>query len=204
MYHEYSLGTRFSCTCTLENMPDQIFGSPNEPLFASKKAARYHAAKCAIDFVKSQGLWPDNVTDLGGIKKKKVGQPPTTPNKNTETPNPNPNLPFPGSSVSYTSQVQALAHTLGLNTPEWRFAPEDPQAPGFHTVSAYFKSGGPHEGPVGEVRHIFGKKKAKEECARLTLEYLREVHRQRLALMGVDDAHDDTESSDDFESAPES
>jgi hypothetical protein len=35
-----------------------------------------------------------------------------------------------------------------------------------------FKDSGAFEGPIGEVRHIFGKKKAKEECARLTLEYL--------------------------------
>jgi hypothetical protein len=31
------------------------------------------------------------------------------------------------------------------------------------------------------VRNVFGKKKAKEECARLTLEYLNEVHAHRLA-----------------------
>lgn len=37
-----------------------------------------------------------------------------------------------------------------------------------------------HAGPIGEVRNILGKKKAKEECARLTLSYLEEVHRYRM------------------------
>jgi hypothetical protein len=37
------------------------------------------------------------------------------------------------------------------------------------------------KGPIGEVRNIHGKKKAKEECARLTLEYLKEVRDRRVA-----------------------
>lgn len=44
-----------------------------------------------------------------------------------------------------------------------------------------FKNGGAHEGPLGEARHIFGKKKAKEECARLTLRYLQEVRERRVS-----------------------
>lgn len=47
-------------------------------------------------------------------------------------------------------------------------------------MCCYFKDGGPHEGPIGEVRNILGKKKAKEECARLVLLYLQVVKEQRL------------------------
>lgn len=58
----------------------------------------------------------------------------------------------------------------------------NPLDPDFHTVSCFFSSGGAHEGPIGEVRNVYGKKKAKEECARLTLEYLEKVHRKRVAF----------------------
>ncbi len=82
-------------------------------------------------------------------------------------------------AASATSQVAALAHLLSLNTPEYRFEHANPSVPDMHTVSCYFKNGGAHEGPIGEVRNVFGKKKAKEECARLVLRYLNEVKRQR-------------------------
>ena len=58
--------------------------------------------------------------------------------------------------------------------------PSSAAAPGFHTVSCYFKDSGPHQGPLGEVRNVFGKKKAKEECARLVVQYLQDVKETRL------------------------
>lgn len=51
--------------------------------------------------------------------------------------------------------------------------------PDLHTVACYFRDGGAHEGPIGEVRNVFGKKRAKEECARLVLMHLGEVKRGR-------------------------
>lgn len=68
---------------------------------------------------------------------------------------------------------------LSLGTPEYRFTLSNPEVPDIHTVSCYFKDGGVHGGPVGEVRNVYGKKKAKEECARLTLQYLSELKKQR-------------------------
>lgn len=88
-----------------------------------------------------------------------------------------------------------------LNCPDWRYTEE--AVPGFHTVSCNFKSSGPLSGPIGEVRHVYGKKKAKEECARLTLGYLMQVKEDRLKMIegvfGVNGAH----SEDDFEDAME-
>ena len=93
--------------------------------------------------------------------------------------------PIPCSSssttnTSFAQQVASLAATLTLPTPEWRFTAH-PSDPTFHTVACFFRGAGPHEGPIGEVRNVFGKKKAKEECARLTLEYLTEVRDKRRA-----------------------
>lgn len=36
-----------------------------------------------------------------------------------------------------------------------------------------------HEGPIGEVRNVYGKKRAKEECARLVVGYLEGVRERR-------------------------
>jgi hypothetical protein len=81
--------------------------------------------------------------------------------------------------MSYAQQVAILATELSLQTPEWQYVPH-PSDPTFHSVSCVFRNGGPHEGPICEVRNIHGKKKAKEECARLTLEYLKEVRERRM------------------------
>lgn len=156
---------------------DQPFSSL-DALFGSKKAARQHAAGCAVAQFKSQNLWPEEFTDVGGIKKRKaVAASPHSPSPDARKASTT-SIPTAGSG-SATSQVAALAHLLSLNTPEYRFSYEDPSVTDLHIVSCYFKNGGAHEGPIGEVRNVFGKKKAKEECARLALQYLSEVKRQR-------------------------
>ncbi|KAF2476145.1 uncharacterized protein BDR25DRAFT_322433 [Lindgomyces ingoldianus] len=191
IYLEYQHGTQFSCVVTIDNLPNRAFSSKTD-LFSNKKAARQNAAKCAIEYFKSQGLWPDDVTSVGGIKKKKVVQIPPqplpvtspSPKKLLNSSSPTSPGPSPGPGTSYASQVAQIAISLGLPTPEWRFH-EDPNASapptGFHTLACFFKNGGPHAGPIGETRHIFGRKKAKEECARKTLEYLNQVKERRLS-----------------------
>lgn len=175
-YTDYQLGARWACLMEIEGH-DQPFSSL-DALFGSKKAARQHAAGCAVAHFKAQNLWPEDFTDVGGIKKRKAVA------ANPPTPSPIARKVSTAStattgSASATSQVAALAHLLNLNTPEYRFSYENPSVPDLHIVSCYFKNGGAHEGPIGEVRNVFGKKKAKEECARLALQYLSEVKRQR-------------------------
>lgn len=177
------MGTRFACLLRIEGHPND-FGSL-ESLHSSKKAARQDAAGHAVAFFKSRGDWPEDSTSVGGIKKKKKPQPtrpgfissstPSTPNAK----NPSTATVSPG-SMSFAQQVATLAVILALPTPEWRYTPH-PSDKDFHSVSCFFKGGGEHEGPIGEVRNIFGKKRAKEECARLTLEYLIEVRDQRVS-----------------------
>jgi hypothetical protein len=131
------------------------------------------------------GVWPEDVTPVGGIKKAKKPQPSlhemvsqSTPEaRSTSIASASTNFPR---SMSYAQQVATLANMLSLNTPEWKYTPH-PSDPTFHSVSCFFKNGGSHEGPIGEVRNIHGKKKAKEECARLTLEYLKDVREKRMA-----------------------
>lgn len=89
-----------------------------------------------------------------------------------------------GSSAA--AQVQALAHSLGFESPEYRFenggGVGGTATPDLHTVSCFFRNGGRHAGPIGEVRNVFGRKRAREECARLVLGYLEEVRKERLKV----------------------
>jgi hypothetical protein len=140
------------------------------------------------------GTWPDDATSVGGIKKKKLmkAQAPdseiisiSTPTRTRSTTSPSPfssptTTTSPSTSTtSYAQQVAALAVILALPTPEWHYT-SHPSDPAFHTVSCFFRGAGPHEGPLGEARNVYGKKKAKEECARLTLQYLNEVREKRV------------------------
>ncbi|EAT81248.2 hypothetical protein SNOG_11540 [Parastagonospora nodorum SN15] len=152
---DYSVGTTFACRLTLDS---QSFGSLTATR-SSKKAARQEAARCAVEHFKETGEWP---TDAGGIKKKKKSS-------TAQSDTPATHCRFPSASPPSS-----------LGPPEWRFSPPSPDAPQFHTVACYFANGGAHAGPIGEVRNVLGKKKAKEECARLTLAYLEEVRRYRV------------------------
>lgn len=74
--------------------------------------------------------------------------------------------------TSYTLKVLKLCSLLQLPQPTYRLAP-NPLAPvpNILTGAAYFAESAIHRhpllvGPVGEVRNVFGKKNAKEECAR--------------------------------------
>ncbi|KAI4923637.1 uncharacterized protein J4E92_007611 [Alternaria infectoria] len=187
-YTDYQSGQRFSCIITIDG-EDQPFGSISN-LFSSKKAARQDAARHAVEHFKALGTWPTDDTAVGGIRKRKKASPtdpdtvsispldnsssPSTPPIQATTP-----TPAPPGTPSYASRVATLAVTLALPTPEWNYTPH-PSDPTFHSVCCFFKGAGQHEGPIGEVRNIYGRKKAKEECARLTLEYLQEVKEERL------------------------
>jgi hypothetical protein len=166
---------------------------------SSKKAARQEAARCAIEYLKSQNLWPD-VAGISGIKKKKPSSlqgtqipahviPWTSHDDDacmTFSSSP-PCSASASSSLSYAQRVSDLARTLSLGSPEWRYTPSP--SPDFHTVACFFSMPGAHAGPIGQVRNILGRKKAKDECARLTLAYLEELERLRIEramrVMGV-------------------
>ncbi|KAH7357529.1 hypothetical protein BKA66DRAFT_515344 [Pyrenochaeta sp. MPI-SDFR-AT-0127] len=189
-YTDYGVGSRFACLLTIEGHTEP-FGSL-ESLHSSKKGARQDAARHAIEYFQAQGLWPESFTSVGGIKKKKSPTSSTTPSTLASPNERNDNAiqPAPG-NTSFAQQVAHLAATLSLPTPEWRYIPH-PSDKDFHTVSCFFRNAGVHSGPIGEVRNIYGKKKAKEECARLTLAYLKDLRARRLdagrlLMQGVSD-----------------
>ncbi|PVH98382.1 hypothetical protein DM02DRAFT_643637 [Periconia macrospinosa] len=185
-YNDYQVGSGFSCLATIEGYPES-FGSLEPPYFSNKKAARQQAARCAVEYFQTAGLWPETYTDAGGIKKRKATSNNNSSNNNNSsgsdstTPIPlNPDAAASPGGSSYAQRVAQLAITLGLPTPQYNFS-SVPEAPGLLTASCVFKNSA-HAGPIGEVRHIRGRKKAKEECARLTLEYLIGVKEQRMTF----------------------
>ena len=170
LYTDYELGTRFACLVEIEGYSKPF--SSLDALFTSKKAARQHAAGCAVAHLKTLGLWPDSV---GGIKKRQFAA-----NSTRLSPADGSNAGAGTDAKStISSQVVALANLLSLGSPEYRF---ECDATNLHTVSCFFKNGGQHEGPIGEVRNVLGKKRAKEECARHVLEYLSEEKKRREAI----------------------
>ncbi|EMD85535.1 hypothetical protein COCC4DRAFT_76101 [Bipolaris maydis ATCC 48331] len=180
-YTDYQSGTHFACLLTLEGHPHP-FGTLTS-LFSSKKAARQDAARHAVEHFKALGTWPQD-TPIGGIKKKKQPKPASPPFSvlsPVQPPNPNQSpTPLGSGTSSFAQRVATLAATLALPTPEWKYTAH-PSDPTFHSVACFFRDAGPHEGPIGEVRNVFGKKRAKEECARLTLDYLLDVREKRRA-----------------------
>lgn len=149
VFTEYSIGSSFACTCTIPARSEpfgSVFGS-----FPNKKAARASAAMEAMEFLIEQGLANSEGKDVRVPKNSK---------EKLEA--------IRVSNVSTDAQkVNELCPLLGLPLPFYRFGPS-PDAPVGNILSgaAYFPDNPLLSGPVGMVRNVFGKKKAKDECAR--------------------------------------
>ncbi|KAL8729648.1 MAG: hypothetical protein Q9166_004597 [cf. Caloplaca sp. 2 TL-2023] len=174
LYTEYAINHTFACTVALPTLPTTPFGSPNNP-FPTKKAARSNAAKEAVCHLISTGdLNPDGSTKTRK-KYKGVAAGPTV------------RIDAKGVGVkkdaTYANRVNDLCPLLSLTPPLYRLTPTSAAAPSMFTGAAFFTGDAMfHEllkGGVGEVRNVFGKKNAKEECARKVWEVLREVARGR-------------------------
>lgn len=77
-----------------------------------------------------------------------------------------------------------LCPLLGLPSPIYRFAATSPSAPNILSGTACFPANPILPGQYGEIRNVFGKKNAKEECSRGLWEVLRELARGRGVAVG--------------------
>ncbi|KAJ9668407.1 hypothetical protein H2201_001455 [Coniosporium apollinis] len=75
------------------------------------------------------------------------------------------------SSESYGALVNNLCASLGLQMPEYRLT-NSTDVPGFWSGAAYIGREPSLQG-IAPIRHVFGKKRAKEECAKGVWEVLR-------------------------------
>ncbi|CAO1605487.1 hypothetical protein XANCAGTX0491_009004 [Xanthoria calcicola] len=177
-YTEYALGPSFACTCTIPPISNvsstpAVLGSSTAP-FSTKKAARNNAAKAAVQHLISLGELNPN----GSCKAKKKAKLSAGPTVKVEA---------KGIEVkkdtSYANRVNDLAPLLSFTVPVYRFTPTSAAAPNILSGAAYFTGDALYhpslKDGVGEVRNVFGKKNAKEECARGVWEVLKGVARER-------------------------
>ena len=147
VYTEYAIGSCFACTCTIPPHSES-FGSVSSS-FPNKKAARANAAMEAMQFLMQQGLADSEGKDVRTAKESKA------------------KLEAISNVSSYTQKVNEICPLLGLRPPQYRIAP-NADAPVVNILSgaAYFPDNPLLSGPVGAIRNVFGKKNAKDECAR--------------------------------------
>lgn len=156
LYTEYAIGSCFACTCTIPARSEP-FGSATSP-FPNKRAARASAAMEAMQFLTEQGLTDLDRTDVRIAKNSKAM------------------LEAISNVSSYAKKVNEICPLLGLRQPQYRIAP-NVDAPVVNILSgaAYFPDTPLLPGPVGTIRNIYGKKNAREECARKVYKVLMHI-----------------------------
>lgn len=195
--------TQHTCLC-LHSHPQKSlypsiptsFGSPTTP-FASKRAAKAASARDAVRWLRSAGHLGAPGTSpprkkarhsldtlINGITTNSNHDTASTIDGSTTAPT----LEFPTTATA-AQQVHTLSHYLGLQSPEYRFS-VDPDENFLYNGAAWFVDAtGALAGPLGMVEGVFGKKAAKEECAKEVVKVLRAeiARRGRLTGAWVDD-----------------
>ncbi|KAL9128479.1 MAG: hypothetical protein Q9217_002857 [Psora testacea] len=177
VYNYFSLGSMFSATCTIPSHPDRIFGSQSTP-FMKKKAAQGNAAKGAVELLISEGKLDEDGTVLSR-KKNKLGTSIRLVGKTVEV----------KKHTTYGQRVNDILPFLNLPQAQYRLSslPEAPNMVSGYATFPYANEIGRLEGQLGEVRHVYGKKNAREEIAKGVWELLRDVAEQRgFAVKDVD------------------
>ncbi|KAG8533768.1 uncharacterized protein KY384_001509 [Bacidia gigantensis] len=192
-YEYYSIGPQsFSVTCTLPGLSSQTFGSSTNP-FPSKKSAQAAVAQEAVEHLISTGkLKADGST----LKKSKNSSKSSPVSPNTSNPSgasgevlrvlagdkdgKGMGIEIIDPHASFAQLVASLAPLLGLPQTQYHLSPASAQAPNLLSGHASFVGGGAGVAKglsetLGEVRHVFGKKNAKEELAREVWEKLKDI-----------------------------
>lgn len=204
LYMEFVVNGGFASTCTIPSNPDP-FGSASDA-FPTKKAARANAAREAMNYLIEQGA----VNPDGSLKPKKakLGTPVSVKvkvqGKQCEVKR---DTTFAqrvnGESlllalltlavwfIDSPTSVTDLCPILGLQPPTYRLTPSPMAASNLLSGAAYFPTEPQLPDQYGEVRNIFGKKAAKEECARGVWEVLRVLAAKRGVNVGIEDETDE-------------
>ncbi|EKG17569.1 Double-stranded RNA-binding protein [Macrophomina phaseolina MS6] len=202
LYQEFELGSGFSMEVTISDRPNEPFGS-REYLFNSKKAAKINAAREAVRWLRESEHLPkkdypsmssirtaaaigSNVAISEPIRRQSLAvgeaiEPDTS--QVTAGAEKNSSLLFPPGqrNCSLGQQVTTLCRRIGCAQPIFKLTP-DPHAPSIWSGAAFFAHDPAvalPDQPVGEVRMVFGKRKAKEEIARGVLKRLQEIMTER-------------------------
>jgi hypothetical protein len=155
------------------------------PEFKYKKAAKQHAAKCAVQWLESEANEACHAATaspwhIAGktLKQSETSETPshTTPDEKRLTVDTSNTVAIPS---SYSQQVAALCKRNNLRPPQYVFE-ENENYSAYWNVYAHFGSDPRVQGRIGEVRDIYTKKNAREECAKLLLQFLLDMEKHKL------------------------
>lgn len=174
----------FRCTVTIPDFSDTVFGA-DAGSFTQKAQAKKAAAMAAVLWLRSRGLL--------AVKKRRILQPsrPSATFEGQFKPTFE-ELFKPSSSLSSSSsatkpdaspstenaaqQLHWLANSLGFFTPSYRL---NALGDGWWQVSAHFDPrdvrAHPELAEVGKIDRVFGKSRAKEQCAQIVVRLLEEM-----------------------------
>lgn len=145
-------------------MSPEPFGGPSFR-FLSKKNAKQNAAKQAVEYLVKQGH----------ISRDTISK----QSKNSASSTDRPSAPIiPIEDQSVPAQVAILAHKLGFKSPSYVIELV-PDSKALFNGYAKFEGEQLIDGKVGEFRHVWSKKAAKDGCARDVLAFLKDIERQR-------------------------
>ncbi|KAI9848294.1 MAG: hypothetical protein M1837_000558 [Sclerophora amabilis] len=189
-YTSLSVGGKFAYEVEIDARPAQPFGG-RSVTFPSLKAAKSNAAREACEWLEREGLMAvrgpgggmqtvggevsagcgggGESSSSSGVGGGRVASSITIENGDTG---------ILKRDASAAQKVNDLCHILHVSPPHYSLTTH-PNSPSILSGSASFPNDPLLKSPVGEVRNIYGKKNAKDECAALVLAYLREVARGR-------------------------
>jgi hypothetical protein len=178
---------RFVCTATIAES-SEVFGSTTVS-FGKKKDAKRYACKCAIEWLIEHNFMPAQ----GGVRLAKVETlgPPTPKVSILGAPRKSdairasldgvPSMPAPG-TPSYAHRVASLSTELGFSPPTY-VAKQNPEAAAIWSIFAHFPGDPRVHGKAGESVNVYGKKSAKEACAKQVLQFLESIRDGRIKEM---------------------
>lgn len=136
-------------------------------LFASKKLAKLHCSRAAGEALILRGLLQKD----GSLLPKKAVIPPQP----RENPDP-----------SLSTDIPRVCIELGLPPPRYEFtSPSGDPNNAFVDCAAVFPPTTGLPSPLAAVRNIYGKKNARDACAKVLLERLEKVREWRLRGSGA-------------------
>ncbi|KAI9835468.1 MAG: hypothetical protein M1819_002386 [Sarea resinae] len=194
-FHQVEDQLKFVCSVRIEKRLE-AFGSSSK-LFPTKKAAKANAASEAVEWLRETSLLEKDCQHPK--KKKRLGS------SHNTAPIVSGGSMSVGEEKLINEQEDAVEvqkvtkgqKTLGeqealrsvkeisfakkVNAPEYRLASTE-QAPTIYSGAAYFTNDPLVKGPIGAIRHVRGRKVAKEQCAKKVLEFLVAEAKMRDAL----------------------
>ncbi|MCJ1259717.1 hypothetical protein MMC24_007556 [Lignoscripta atroalba] len=144
-----------------------------------KLQAKTNAAKAAVEWLIAQG----HLEADGTVNKRKKATPGTAVKADTTSGK----SKVDEEDISWGQKVNALYPHLSLPPPAYHLSPSSPLTPNIFSGGASFPNTPLiKQQNIGEVRNVFGKKNAKEECARGVYEFLVAMVEKRGGRVGLD------------------